>query len=89
MEAQIGFLEAHEPLHRHQRPKSLSRHGGKRRANLWRPPLEGGLEAEGACVEESVARPLPIDPVVLLESRPDFYIKKTRAAAVPHKLRRE
>ena len=61
----------------------------KRRANLWRPPLEGGLEAEGACVEESVARPLPIDPVVLLESRPDFYIKKTRAAAVPHKLRRE
>ena len=40
-------------------------------------------------MEESVARPLPIDPVVLLESRPYFYIKKTRAAAVPHKLRRE
>jgi hypothetical protein len=57
MEAQIGFLEAHEPLHRHQRPKSLSRHGGKRRANLRRPPLEGGLEAEGARLEESVGRP--------------------------------
>ena len=53
----VGFLEAHGPLHPLQRPKSLSRHGGKRRANLWRPPLEGGLEAEGACVEESVARP--------------------------------